>query len=48
MSKSVVIVNSKLPDGENTATVPERSLHVWEARGWKVAPKSQQPEAPKS
>ncbi len=47
-SKSVVIVNSKLPEDGNTATVPERSLHVWEAQGWKLAPKTQQTEPPKS
>lgn len=42
MPETVVIVNPKLPDGENTATVPKRSLHVWEAGGWKVAPKAKQ------
>lgn len=48
MPESVVIINSKLPDGENTATVPARSLHVWEEQGWKVAPKAKQEPDTKS
>ena len=50
MPESVVIVHPDLPakDGGNTATVPARSLHVWKAQGWKVAPKSEQPESPRA
>jgi hypothetical protein len=46
MPETVVIVHPDLPekDGGNTATVPKRSLEVWKAQGWKVAPKAEQPK----
>lgn len=46
MPESVVIIHPDLPekDGGNTATVPKRSLHVWEAQGWKVVAKAKQPD----
>lgn len=45
--KKVVLRHPKLGD-EQTITVSERSVPVHEAAGWKVAPKTQQPEPPKS
>ncbi len=48
--KTVTIINSKLPEGANTAEVFEGAAEVFIAQdnGWKIAPKSQQPDAPKS
>lgn len=46
--KRVLIRHPKLPDGENTALVSERTVPIHEKQGWKVAPKTQQPEEPKS
>lgn len=41
-TKRVVIRHPKLPDGENTAVVAERTLPTWEKAGWKLAPKADQ------
>lgn len=48
--KIVTIINSKLPEGGNTAEVHEDAAEVFIAQnnGWKLAPKSQQPDTPKS
>lgn len=43
--KQVTLRHPKLDD--STITVPERSVYVYEASGWKRAPKTQQPD-PKS
>lgn len=47
-TKRVLIRHPKLPDGANTALVSERSVPIHEKAGWKLAPKTQQPEPPKS
>jgi hypothetical protein len=43
--KKVTVIHSKLPDGENTAVVSERTAKVMEAAGWKIAPKSKQSDS---
>lgn len=45
-TKKVTLVHKDLPD--TTYVTSERSAEVHKAAGWKLAPKSAQPEAPKS
>lgn len=42
----VTMVHKDLPD--QSITVVESAVRVHKANGWREAPKSQQPEAPKS
>jgi len=49
MPSNKVTMRQKIKGEDRTIVVSERSVPVWEDAGWKVAPKTMQPEpAPES